>query len=239
MNTDEHRSRKTSTPGKLTPQSVTHPTSAGTAFPPAYVCVHLCSSVMELNQGCLAWPIRRSAAGALLWVLVLILAAPAAESAIFSTIITNGPTTNRVNLVIFSEGYTNGQLAVFLNDATNAADFFLNAEPYAEYSNYFNVFAIFTNSAHSGSTHLNVQTYSSGYTYFNSTYAAASDYIITIPPNPSDSANSHGQGKIDSLLQTYLPATNNDLAALLVNDGVPGGSDNYGNTAITSIPNVS
>src|ERR1039458_9710713 len=77
------------------------------------------------------------------------------------------------------------------------------------------------------------------YTYFNSTYAAASDYIITIPPNPSDSANSHGQGKIDSLLQTYLPATNNDLAALLVNDGVPGGSDNYGNTAITSIPNVS
>src|ERR1035441_4307719 len=185
MNTDEHRSRKTSTPGKLTPQSVTHPTSAGTAFPPAYVCVHLCSSVMELNQGCLAWPIRRSAAGALLWVLVLILAAPAAESAIFSTIITNGPTTNRVNLVIFSEGYTNGQLAVFLNDATNTANFFLGAEPYAEYSNHFNVFAIFTNSAHSGSTHLNNpdQGYVTNYTYFNSCYDISSDYLITIPPN--------------------------------------------------------
>ena len=172
-------------------------------------------------------------------LILLLLAALPARPAIFSTIITNGPATNRVNLVFFSEGYTNGQLAKFLSDATNAANAFFRVQPYAEYSNYFNVFAIFTNSAHAGSTHLNVQAYSSGYTYFNSTYAAASDYIITIPPNPSDSANSHGQGKIDSLLQTYLPATNNDLAALLVNDGVPGGSDNYGNTAITSIPNVS
>src|ERR1039458_8987520 len=121
-------------------------------------------------------------------LMFFLCAARPSESAIFSTIITNGPTTNRVNLVIFSEGYTNGQLAVFLNDATNTANFFLGAEPYAEYSNHFNVFAIFTNSAHSGSTHLNNpdQGYVTNYTYFNSCYDISSDYLITIPPNTVD-----------------------------------------------------
>ena len=85
-------------------------------------------------------------------LVIFLLAIRPAGAAIFSTIVTNGPTTNRVNLVLFSEGYTNGQLATFLHDATNAANSFLSAEPYTEYANYFNVFAIFTNSAHAGST---------------------------------------------------------------------------------------
>lgn len=175
------------------------------------------------------------------------LMAPLAKAATFSTIITNGPTTNRVNLVIFSEGYTNGQLATFLNDATNAANFFLSAEPYAEYSNYFNVFAIFTNSAHSGSTHLIYQTYTPGYTYFNSSYDSSQDRLITIPPNTVDANPSHGQGKINSILWTnysaIFPRTNNNLPALLVNDPVSGGSDggssDYGHAAISSVGNVS
>jgi len=179
-------------------------------------------------------------------VFFLFVARPSG-AAIFSTIVTNGPTTNRVNLVFFSEGYTNGQLAAFLNDATNAADYFLSVEPYAEYANYFNVFAIFTNSAHTGSTHLNTQSYVAGYTYFNSTYLSPDDRLITIPPNTVDPNPNHGQGKINALLWTsYLsifPNTNNNLPALLVNDGVSGGSDggssDYGKTAISSIGNVS
>jgi hypothetical protein len=171
---------------------------------------------------------------ALLICLLNGMIAAKAAMPLFSTIVTNGPTTNRVNLVLFSEGYTSAQLGQFLIDATNAANFFLSVQPYAEYSNYFNVFAIATNSAHSGSTHLISTTYTNGYTYFNSTYDP-SDHIITIPPDPSDTTNSHGQGKIDSLLQLFLPSTNNDLPALLVNDPIPGGSDNYGTTAITYV----
>lgn len=175
-----------------------------------------------------------------MWLGLLFFTGSSCPSAIFSTIITNGPATNRVNLVFFSEGYTNGQLAAFLNDATNAADFFLTAEPYAEYSNYFNVFAIFTNSAHSGSTHLIDRSYAPNYTYFNSTYDAVSDYIITIPPNSSNANYNNGAGKIDALLQQYLPNTNHDLPSLLVNDIVAGGSDNADKrTAITSVGNVS
>lgn len=161
----------------------------------------------------------------------------------FSTIVTNGPATNRVNLVFFSEGYTSSQMGQFLIDATNAANFFLSAEPYAEYSNYFNVFAIATNSAHSGSTHLNNVTNPPGYTCFNSTYNYGSDNLITIPPNTVDANSSDGQGKINSLLLSHLPGTNNNLPALLVNDPTPGGSDggssDYGKTAISSVGDVS
>jgi hypothetical protein len=166
-----------------------------------------------------------------------------AATPLFSTIVTNGPPTNRVNLVIFSEGYTSSQLGQFLIDATNAANFFLSAQPYAEYSNYFNVFAIATNSAHSGSTHpAEGNVYSNGYTYFNSSYDIY-DHLITIPPNQFDTTNSHGQGKINSLLQSFLPSTNNDFSAMLVNDPIPGGSDggssDYGKTAISSVGDVS
>ncbi len=171
-------------------------------------------------------------------LMVLSEAFPAAP-ANFSTIVTNGPATNRINLVFFSEGYTSSQMGQFLKDATNAANFFLSAEPYAEYSNYFNVFAIATNSAHSGSTHLITVTNPPGYTCFNSTYDNSRDWLITIPPNTVDANSSDGQGKINSLLKLYLPSTNNNLSALLVNDpsdgGSDGGSSDYGKTAITSL----
>ncbi len=178
---------------------------------------------------------------ALVWLVVCLHAALPARSASFATIVTNGPATNRINLVLFSEGYTNGQMGSFLSDATNAATVFLSSQPYAEYSNYFNVFAIFTNSAHAGSTHLVPGTipgaYTNGYTYFNSSYDNYSDFFITLPPNATDASYSHGQGKVDSLLQNYFSSisTNNFMAALLVNDLTPGGSDNSGNAAISSV----
>jgi hypothetical protein len=176
-------------------------------------------------------------------LLIMWLAARPAPAATFSTIVTNGPATNRLNLVFFSEGYTNGQMGQFLIDATNAANAFLSAEPYAEYSNYFNVFAVATNSAHAGSTHLTYYPFVTNYTCFNSTYEAPDDLLITIPPNTADANNLDGQGKINALMQIYLPSTNNDLSALLVNDPVEGGSDggssDYGKTAIASIAGIS
>jgi len=182
--------------------------------------------------------------------LMLMMLGGASRAAIFSTIVTNGPTTNRINLVFFSEGYTNGQMNQFLNDVTNAANSFFGAEPYTEYAGYFNVFAIFTNSAHVGSTHLDPsysQAYVVGYTYFNSTYDSNSDRLITIPPDVADSNPSHGVVKINALLWTnyisVLPNTNNNMPAMLVNDVIRGGSDggssNYAKTAISSIGNGS
>jgi hypothetical protein len=146
-----------------------------------------------------------------------------------TAIYTNGAATNRVNIVILSEGYTTNQLGQFLADATNAANVLLGWEPYNEYRNFFNVFAIAVASTESGSDHPVAATYRD--TYFNSSYDPYSDYIITIPPNDQDTNYDHGQGKVDALLQTFMPQC--QLPVLLVNDVVWGGSDGFDRTAIT------
>jgi hypothetical protein len=147
------------------------------------------------------------------------------------TILTNGPVSNRLNIVVLSEGYTTSQLDQFLVEATNAVKVLLAHPPYQEYSNYFNAFAIKVASSQSGSAHPTGPPYTT-YTYFNSIYYPYSD-LITIPPNFADANSSHGQGKVDALLQTYMP--NCQLSVLLVNElYYPGGSDGSGKTAIAS-----
>lgn len=135
-----------------------------------------------------------------------------------TTIVSNGPPANRVNLVVLAEGYRSVELGQFLVDATNVVqDLLQSGEPYREYSNYFNAFAIAVASVQSGSSHGGAPPN----TYFNSAYDA-SDTIITIPPNFLDPNYSHGQGKVDALLQTFMPQPS--LPIVLVNDLSIGGS---------------
>ncbi len=168
------------------------------------------------------------------WVALLLhvlgSARPARAQAAFQTLLTNGPSSNRLNMTLLSEGYTASQLPKFLFDATNAVNALLAAPPYSEYSNYFNAFAIQVASLQSGSSHPN-----SGIqvdTYFGSSFDPFSDKLITIPPFTYDTNYAHGQGRVDSLLQTYMPGTG--LPILLVNDLIAGGSDGFYQTAIAS-----
>ena len=142
------------------------------------------------------------------------------------TILTNGPSSNRLNIVFLSEGYTSAQLGQFAIDATNALNTLLSYQPYQEYRNFINAYAISAASIQSGSDH---PPNSSANTYFNSTYDANS--FITIPPDLT------GQGKIDALLQTFVPRC--QLPVLLVNDPYPGGSDGFDKTAICSVNSLS
>jgi hypothetical protein len=106
--------------------------------------------------------------------------------------------------------------------------------PYQEYSNYFNVFAISVASAQSGSDHPLYGT--SKDTYFNSSFDL-NDKLPTIPPNSFDSNYADGQGKVEALLQSFMPDC--QLPILLINDSVPGGSDGPGDkTAIVSMGGV-
>jgi hypothetical protein len=159
----------------------------------------------------------------LLW-----LASQAFAQGTLSLVASNGPPAARYNIVVLSEGYTSVQLAQFRTDATNAINTLLAREPYAEYRRYFNAYAISVASVQSGSDHPSYpQTRD---TYFNSAYDA-SDRIITIPTGVK------GQLKVESLLNTHVPEW--DLAILLVNDPVPGGSDGAGKTAVVSVPGIS
>jgi len=142
-------------------------------------------------------------------------------------IVSNGPPASHYNVVVLSEGYTSAQLAQFRSDATNAVNSLFSREPFLEYRPYFNAFAIAVASAESGSDHPSYPLTKK--TYFNSTYDS-SDRIITIP------AGTNGQLKVDALLKTNMP--NCDLAVLLVNDLVPGGSDGAEKTAIVSASGI-
>jgi hypothetical protein len=161
----------------------------------------------------------------LVLILVVLLARPAGAQTNFYTIITNGPASNRLNVAFLSEGYTGGQFAQFLGHVTNTTSILLTNLPFAEYQSYLNVYAIAVASAQAGSDHPASAQFVN--TYFNSSYDANADYLITIPPGAS------GQGKLDALLSAFVPGA--DLAVLLVNDLTPGGSDGAGKTAISSI----
>jgi len=158
----------------------------------------------------------------------------ASPAGTFYTLATNGPASNRLCLVFLSEGYTSAQTGQFLNDCTNAMNAYFGGgaytgeEPFVEYSNYFNVYAVFTNSAQSGSDHPATSTTRA--TAFNSTYDAIYDYVITIPAGPT------GQGLVDGFMtnsSTPWSTGRYKLPVMLVNEPfTPGGSG--GATAIAS-----
>ena len=89
---------------------------------------------------------------------------------------TNGPTANRINLVMLSDGYQASELGTFLRDATNMMASLMASPPYQEYSNYFNFFAISVASAQSGSDHY-TPTVTLVNTYFNSTFDSQCQFM--------------------------------------------------------------
>ena len=162
--------------------------------------------------------------GVFITVVLSLLVAPNGTRAQTSiqTLRTNGPLSQRLNIVFLSEGYTTNQLAQFPTDATRVLTNLLATLPLREYSNYFNAFAISVPSNESGSDHPSRSIVRD--TYFNSTYDSSGiARLITI--------DSTGHSRVNSLLASYLPQY--DLVALIVNDTEYGGSGGF--PLITSV----
>src|SRR5262245_47896376 len=120
-----------------------------------------------------------------------------------TTLFINGPVSNRINIVLLSEGYTTNQLPQFTNDAAAIVANLLASPPYDEYSNYFNAFAISVASVQSGSDHPLSGDFKN--TYFNSAYQSyGQPQLITIPPNNFDSNYANGKGKVKTLLTNLM-----------------------------------
>lgn len=159
--------------------------------------------------------------GTFLFTLLALFQVSFIQAATMQTIFTNGPASNRLNVVFLSEGYTSNQLTTFLSDATNAANTLLANQPFTEYAGYLNVFAISVASVEAGSD----LPWLSVNTYFNSAHDSGNLSFITIPSDAT------GQGKVDALLQTFMPQ--HHLAIVLVNDRIyTGGSG--GNVVVTT-----
>ncbi len=149
---------------------------------------------------------------------------------VFKQLLNNGSNSNRINIVVLSEGYQVSQLVDFEKDAQKAADYLLSTPPWAAYRNYCNVFLIKVPSAESGSDHPSANKFKD--TYFNSTFESYGiERLLTIPPNDLNGNYNAGAGKVQTLLRRFLP--DYDLALMIVNDTTYGGSG--GTPAIASV----
>lgn len=145
------------------------------------------------------------------------------SQATIQQVVSNGPTDRRLNIVVFSEGYTSSQLSKYLNtDVPLLLNHLFSTEPFQDYSTYYNAFAISVASAESGSDHPSLGIYHN--TFFNSTFETAGvTRLLTL--------DGIGYFRVDSLLQLLMPEY--DLVFVIVNDPQYGGSG--GSIAVTSI----
>jgi len=147
------------------------------------------------------------------------------------TLLYNGNSNKRINLVILSDGYTNNELSKFVTDASNFSMAFFNESPNLNYKNYFNVFIIKVPSVESGASHPGTAT------------------DISEPAFPVISVNNYFGSTFDnfgihrllvatkSLAVTNVLAANfpdYDLVLVLVNSPYYGGSGGYYAVASTN-----
>jgi hypothetical protein len=75
---------------------------------------------------------------------------PASASAPFTTILDNGPSSNRIDIVLVGDGYTAAQLGTYAAHANNAVTAFFNQLPLSIYRPLFNVHRVDVTSNESG-----------------------------------------------------------------------------------------
>ncbi|AIM38808.1 hypothetical protein KO02_20470 [Sphingobacterium sp. ML3W] len=144
-----------------------------------------------------------------------------------------------VNLVILGDGYTEDELVYFEEDAKRFTDYFFQTEPFRQYSNYFNVFAIKTPSPESGATHvgnasdcvhgdMDLSQYPARYNMFTKKYAVPIASPNTIFGSSFDNGGLHRlvvpqkYDVIEKVLKEHIP--NYTQVVILVNSPFYGGS---------------
>ena len=155
----------------------------------------------------------------------------AAQTFEVQSIYNSGPDANRINLVILSDGYQEGELGTFITDANNFTNALFAESPYLEYKNYFNVYAIKVPSNQSGASHPGTATdvtepvipVAVVDNYFGSTFDYGGIHRLLVPTKSL---------AINTVLANNFPAY--DQIVVLVNSQEYGGSGG-GNIATTSM----
>ncbi|HMI07973.1 MAG TPA: M64 family metallopeptidase [Flavobacterium sp.] len=149
----------------------------------------------------------------------------AANAQIFDvdTLQYKGDSDKFINLVVMGDGFTAAQQDDFIGKATNLTDYLLGQEPWSNYKNYFNVFAIKVISAQSGTKHANTASdcntafpavpVSSPTTYFGCRFDYIGIHRLVVPQFNS---------AIASVLAANMP--NYDQVMILANTPYYGGS---------------
>ncbi|RJO66542.1 MAG: hypothetical protein C4523_12195 [Myxococcales bacterium] len=130
----------------------------------------------------------------------------------------NGPSANRVDLVILGDGYTASEQDAFRDDALGLMGYFFSSTPFAEYRVQYNVHIVYVISPESGADHPSRGIYRD--TALNATYEFADlDRFLVVDE--------------EKALIAALDAAALDYVFVLVNDAEYGGSG--GTLAVTSV----
>ncbi len=106
------------------------------------------------------------------------------------TLIYHCPTHHCLNVVLLGDGYTAGEMEKFLEDAADVIDHLFDEVPYANYRQYFNVFAVRVVSQQSGIRHPGTASdcpqpgshpVSAPNTYFGTTFDFAGIHRLVVP----------------------------------------------------------
>ena len=76
-----------------------------------------------------------------------------------TTVIDNGPTANRIDIVVLGDGYTSTQQGTYAGHVQNVLAAFFDEEPLAAYATYFNVHRVDVESNQSGVDEMNLNIY--------------------------------------------------------------------------------
>jgi len=96
------------------------------------------------------WTIPGSPAGPFVAPAAVDGPVPQPPPAPFTTILNNGPTGNRVDIVIVGDGYTSSQLTTYATHARNVANNIFNEAPLSTYAGLFNIHRVDVTSPQSG-----------------------------------------------------------------------------------------
>ncbi len=164
---------------------------------------------------------------------LLLQASPAPSSAqtfTVDTILYNGSPSKFINLVFLGDGFLAPELPTFTANVQNFTGFLFEIQPFKEYANYFNVFAINVPSIESGASHPGTATdvtepafpVASVNNYFGSQFDVSAIHRLLAPNN---------FWALNNVLTTNFPLFDQKL--LLVNSPHYGGSG--GSTATASL----
>ena len=150
------------------------------------------------------------------------------------TIKYSGDVNKRINIVLLADGYQTAELDQFIIDVNNFISGLFLEQPYKEYENYFNVFAIKVPSNESGASHPGTATdvveanqnhpVISVDNYFGSTFDYAGIHRLLVATNTSS---------IYTVLGNNFPLY--DVVVVMANSSYYGGSGGFIATVSTNV----
>lgn len=155
--------------------------------------------------------------------------AAAAQQPVVRTILDNGPTASRYDLVILGDGYQAHEQARFDQDVTTLLVDLFQTQPYATFGSYFNVHSVFRASNDSGASHPDADPPIVRDTAYRSAYdTGGTDRCLYV------------QDATQALMDAALAPANESRVIVLVNDERYGGcaaqfSVSYNGASMTAV----